>query len=233
MAMPLIFFPTAVLNALSVTLVPAVSEAMATKQLNRISAIANKSILFASVMGACAAALFILFGGELGAAIYKQPLGSMLMLLGFMCPVMYIQIILGGILNGLGCQMFIFRNSVLSSVFHIAAIYFCVPLFGLNAYIAGCFISSLFVIAVEINKINKIISLDGSFLNWIGKPLLAAAMAGVTARVLADKLLLNAYGDIAGLVASLIILIGMFLWLVWLMGCLDKEDLMRMVKRGG
>jgi stage V sporulation protein B len=153
----------------------------------------------------------------------------MLMLLGLMCPVMYIQIILGGILNGLGCQMFIFRNSVLSSVFHIAAIYFCVPLFGLNAYIAGCFISSLVVIAIEIIKINKIITLDGSFLNWIGKPLLAAAMAGVTARVLADKLLFNAYGDVAGLMAAIALLIGMFLWLVWLMGCLDKEDLVRMM----
>jgi stage V sporulation protein B len=231
MAMPLILFPTAVLNALSVTLVPAVSEAMATKHMSRITAVANKSVLFAAVMGACAAGLFVVFGGELGMLIYKQPLGSMLVLLGLMCPVMYVQIILSGVLNGLGCQMFIFRNSVLSSILHITSIYFLVPQYGLNAYIAGCFLSSIGVIALEINKINKIISLDGSVLNWLAKPVLASAMAGVTARVLADKLFLNAYGNVFGLVAAIAVLIGMYLWLVWLMGCINKKDVLKLFGR--
>jgi len=224
MAMPLIYFPTAMLTALSVTLVPAVSEAVTTKNYSSIASTASKSVLFASICGMGAAALFIAFPNELGQVIYNQQIGYMLMMMGVLCPLLYIQIVFAGILNGLGCQVFIFRNSLISSLISIGFIFFLVPQFGIVAYIAGTFFSLLVVCTLELAKIRETIQLEVSVLNWIAKPILAATMAGVAARVAADQLFFPLPAPI-GLTLGIIVLMCMYGLVIILTGCLSKSDL--------
>jgi len=224
MAMPLIFFPTAVLTALSVTLVPAVAEAVAANQLGRIIGVTSKAMMFASVIGMGAASLFVFFGHELGMAIYNQPIGMMLRLLGIMCPFIYMQIILSGVLNGLGCQMFIFRNSIISSAISIAFVYLLVPIYGLNAYIFGWLVSLLVVIALGIHKVRQFISLETPYLNWMVKPFLAAVIAGFASRILGDRLFFDAIGLRIGLLLAIFILGFIYFWGVVLSGCITKDE---------
>jgi len=233
MAMPLIFFPTAVLTALSVTLVPAVSEAVAAKRLDRITGATSKAMLFASVIGMGAATLFIFLGAELGMAIYNQPIGLMLQLLGIMCPFIYMQIILSGVLNGLGCQMFIFRNSIISSAISIAFIYLLVPVYGLNAYIFGWLVGLLVVIALGIRKVRQFIPFETPFLDWFVKPLGAAALAGFAARVLGDRVFFDIAGDRIGLVLAIGVLGIIYFWGVVLTGCISRDEVMRLFSKKG
>jgi len=231
MAMPLIFFPTAVLTALSVTLVPAVSEAVTAKDLRGVSTIASKSLLFAAITGMGASALFIFFSHELGMAIYNQPLGLMLKLLGIMCPFIYMQIVISGVLNGLGCQMFIFRNSLLSSTISIGFIYVFVPQFGLTGYIFGWLVSLLVVIALGLYKVRQFMPLEMEFTKWMLKPLVAALAAGLTARLAANRGLLEFAGQRMGLVLSIGILMGIYLFGVLLTGCITRDELRRLYSR--
>jgi len=231
MAMPLIFFPTAVLTALSVTLVPAVSEAVTSKDLRGVSTIASKSLLFAAITGMGAAALFMFFSHELGLAIYNQPIGIMLQLLGIMCPFIYMQIVISGVLNGLGCQMFIFRNSLLSSAISIGFIYVFVPQFGLTGYIFGWLVSLLVVIALGLYKVRQYMPLEMEYTKWLIKPLLAALAAGLVARLIATRWLLEGLGLRMGLVLSIGILMGIYLCGVLLTGCITREELQRLHSR--
>jgi len=231
MAMPLIFFPTAVLTALSVTLVPAVSEAAAAQRLDRITGATSKAMMFASIIGMGAAALFGFLGHELGMAIYNQPIGMMLRLLGIMCPFIYMQIILGGVLNGLGCQMFIFRNSIISSAISIAFVYLLVPVYGLNAYIFGWLISLLVVIALGIHKVRQFIPLETPFMKWMVKPLIAAGLAGFAARALGDRFFFDAAGLRLGLVMAVGVLAFVYFWGVVLMGCISRDEVMGLFSR--
>jgi stage V sporulation protein B len=231
MAVPLIFFPTAVLTALSVTLVPAVAEAAAAGNFRRISAATSKGLLFASVTGMGAAALFVFFSHELGMAIYNQPIGLMLQLLGIMCPFIYMQIILSGVLNGLGCQLFIFRNSIISSAITIAFTFFFVPRFGLPAYIFGWLLSLLVVIALGMHKIRQHIEFELPFINWLIKPLIAAAIAGGLARVLANRLLLEILGLRIGVGVAIAILVLVYFWGVLLFGCISRAEVKALFTR--
>ena len=233
MAMPLIFFPTAVLTALSVTLVPAVSEAAAAGRLGRITGATSKAMLFASVIGMGAAGLFVFLGHELGMAIYNQPIGLMLKLLGVMCPFIYMQIILGGVLNGLGCQMFIFRNSIISSAISIAFVYLLVPVYGLQAYIFGWLVSLLVVIALGIHKVRQYIKLETRFLDWMIKPLLAAAGAGYLARTLGDRFLFEMAGLRVGLVLAVLVLGGGYLLGIVGLGCISWREVHGLFQKKG
>jgi len=231
MAIPLIFFPTAVLTALSVTLVPAVSEAAAARDMRGISSIASKALLFAAVTGMGAASLFFFFAHELGMAIYNQPIGLMLQLLGIMCPFIYMQILLSGVLNGLGCQMFIFRNSLISSGICIAFIFLLVPHFGLVAYIFGWLVSLVVVIGLGLHKIRQFMPLDMQFSRWLLRPLLAAAAAGLVARLAADRFLLEAAGLYIGLVLAVALLGIIYLLGVLMSGSISREEIKRLFLR--
>ena len=230
MAMPLIYFPTAVLTSLSITLVPAVSEAAATEKLKHIGRTASKSVLFAAVSGFGAACLFLTFPHELGTLIYHQPIGEMLLLLGAMCPFLYMQIIFSGILNGLGCQVFIFRNNIISSLIVIAIIYFLVPIYGPNAFIAGWFAALIVVCALEIEKIRKSVSLETPFMNWLIKPVFAAFLASVSSRV-AYRFALDMTGPLWSLILALAIMVLVYISVVLLSGCIAREDMMRFSRK--
>jgi len=231
MAVPLIFFPTAVLTALSVTLVPAVAEAAASGNMRRIGTATSKGLLFAAVTGMGAAALFVFFSHELGMAIYNQPIGLMLRLLGVMCPFIYMQIILSGVLNGLGCQLFIFRNSLISSAITIAFTFFAVPRFGLPSYIFGWLLSLVVVIALGLHKIKQHIDFELPFMCWLVKPLAAAALGGVIARTLADRLLLDALGLRFGVGVAIGVFGFVFFWGIVLSGCISKTEVKALFTR--
>ncbi|MCL2372648.1 MAG: oligosaccharide flippase family protein [Defluviitaleaceae bacterium] len=231
MAIPLIYFPTAVLTALSVTIVPAVAEAVAAKQERSIAPVASKALLFAAVTGMGAAALFMFFSHELGLAIYNQPIGVMLMLLGVMCPFIYMQIVLSGVLNGLGCQMFIFRNSLLSSGISIGFIYVFVPQFGLVGYIFGWLFSLIVAIGLGLYKIRQFMPIEMEFSRWFLRPMLAAAAAGLASRYIADRWLLEAAGLRAGLAMAIALLLAVYLAGVLLTGCITRQEIREITSR--
>ncbi|MDR0999249.1 MAG: polysaccharide biosynthesis protein [Clostridiales bacterium] len=230
MAMPLIYFPTALLTSLSITIVPAVSESLALGRMSSIRLTVSKSLLFAGISGVGASALFICFPDELGLVFYNQPIGDMLFLLGLMCPFLYVQIIFAGVLNGLGNQLFIFKISLISSAINICCIYFLVPMFGVHAFMGGWFASLVVSCSMEVYKIIKTISIDIDLTNWLLKPGLSAAAAGLTARYINSNYLQPAFGKF-GVLASIALLFALFATFIVLTGVLNKEDIGRFINR--
>ena len=230
MALPLIFFPSALLTALAVTLVPAISEAIAADNHARIRATAAKSILFTNIIGFCATALFLVLPDELGQVIYRQDLGSLLFFLGILCPFWYVNIPLGGILNGLGKQRFIFRNSLLSSAVNIGFVYFFVPRYGIAAFLAGWFLSLLGVTLVSLREIKKETGLQLDRARCLAKPLLAALAAGLTTELVTNRVIAALFSGYFALFASAGVLVGLYVLLVILLGCVSWTELRGMVR---
>jgi len=225
MALPLIFFPSALLTALSVTLVPAISEAIAMGNRQKIRQTAARAIRFTCLLGIGTAIVFLVLPDELGRVIYKQELGSLLFPLGILCPFWYSNIILGGILNGLGKQAFLFRNSLLSSAVTIAFVYFLVPHYGIQAFLWGWFAGLIGVSAVSLREIKRETDLSIPWLDWLGKPLLAAAAAALVSECIVNRVLFSLFGGLFALVASTGLIVGLYLVLIMLLGCLRWAEI--------
>ncbi len=231
MAMPLIFFPSALLTSISITLIPSVSENVATKNYKHIKSTSAKCVLFAAITGICASCIFIVFSDKLGTVIYRQDLSQMLLCLGIMCPFMYMQVIFSGILNGLGFQVFIFRNSMISSAINILFVYFAVPYKGINGFIFGWFVSLILICALEIIKLKDSVDLNIEYMNWFIKPALAAGAVGVTMNYLNKLFIYRTFGDTAGLVISMTALVVIYLFLVIILGSLSLDDIKLLIGR--
>lgn len=144
MSLPLILFPSAITNSICVLLLPVVSEAEATGNRRAIKKAVRKSVRYGFLLGAFFTALFWFFGKFLGNLLYQNSLaGSFIMLLGFLCPMMYIASTLNSILNGLGKTGTTFFYSMISLGVRLLFVFFAIPALGIHGYLWGLLASQL------------------------------------------------------------------------------------------
>lgn len=142
MALPLILFPGAITNSICVLLLPIVSEADAADNTETIRKAIHKSISYGFGLGILFTALFLLSGRFLGNLLYQSSLaGNFILVLSFLCPLMYIASTLNSILNGLGKTGLTFAYSMVSLLVRLGFVFFVVPVWGINGYLGGLIVS--------------------------------------------------------------------------------------------
>ena len=222
MAMPLILLPSAFLTSISVSIVPEISEASAINKRNKIETTVFTTLLFSSILSIGAGIVFAVFPKEVCYIVYgHSDLGNILFLLAFICPFLYMQMTMNGLLNGLGEHTFIFQTNVLSSIINIAFIYFLIPLYGVNAYLVGWFFSLIVTMALSLYKIYCCTQVHISLANCFCKPLLAGLCSSLIIRYIIQ------IGTPSKIFFLLCICCMMLLYLLFLLllGCLKKETL--------
>lgn len=138
MSLPLVLFPTAIINAMSTILLPTVSEKQACQNRSSILNLVKKTVWYSFLIGIFFALFFFCFGNPLGTLIYKsQEAGFYIKSLSLICPFLFINITLASVMNGLGKTHLCFTVNFVDMVIRIAAIYFLVPAMQIPGYILG------------------------------------------------------------------------------------------------
>ncbi|TCL58410.1 stage V sporulation protein B [Kineothrix alysoides] len=144
MALPLILFPSAITNSISVLLLPLVSEAEAVNNQSAIKKAVRKSIKYCFILGFLCTGLFLVFGRYTGMLLYDSSLaGSFIITLSFICPFLYVASTLNSILNGLGKTGQTFAYSMVSLGVRLLFVFFALPIFGIQGYLWGLLVSQL------------------------------------------------------------------------------------------
>lgn len=144
MSLPLILFPCAITNSISVLLLPIVSEAEACGNAGTVKKAIYTSIRYCICLGFACTALFLLFGRFAGNFLFHSKLaGNFILTLSFICPFMYIASTLGSILNGLGKTALTFSYSIASLLLRLVFVFFAIPIFGIKGYLWGMLASQI------------------------------------------------------------------------------------------
>jgi len=144
MSLPLLLFPGAITNSICVLLLPVVSEAEAGGNKRTIKKAVNKSVRYGFLLGLLFTIIFLAGGKFLGNILYQNELaGSFIMILSFLCPLMYIASTLNSILNGLGKTGLTFTYSMISLLVRLGFVFFAIPLWGIHGYLWGLLASQL------------------------------------------------------------------------------------------
>lgn len=135
MAMSFITFPSTITQSAAVMLLPAVSKAQSENDSLLISKSITTSINASLIMGIFCIGGFIVYGAPFGAIIFKNSLvADFMRVLAWLCPFLYINTTLAGILNGLGKTGITFTCNIAGVIIRIAFIIFLIPRYG----ILGC-----------------------------------------------------------------------------------------------
>lgn len=174
MALPLIYFPSSLLVAISISLVPALSSAKAKNSIKSIEDSVSKTLLFTSFSSFWALAFFIVFANHLSSLIFEENIIVYLQYLAIVAPLLYFQMVLNGILSGLGEHITLFVNNIIGSLITITAIYILIPKFGLIGFIIGLTLSLTYTSYMNYKKVNLYTKNRISIINLILKPFLSA-----------------------------------------------------------
>lgn len=142
MALPFIFFPSAITNSMAVLLLPSAAQAQADGNQERISSMISMSLRYSCYMGILCIGIFTRFGRQLGTGVFQNAdAGTFITILCWLCPFMYLATTMGSILNGLGKTSVTFLQNILTMVIRLAFVLFAIPAFGIMGYLWGLLIS--------------------------------------------------------------------------------------------
>lgn len=151
---PFLLFPATITNSLSTMLLPSISYACAKRDTEAIKKALVSSALFCIMLGSFACILYILFGKPLCTFAFKSTeAGTLLQLMGFLCPFIYLSTTLSSVMNGIGYATQNLIYNILGISMRILCIIFFVPHFGIHAYICGMFCGYLLHNVLTITKL--------------------------------------------------------------------------------
>ena len=175
MALPILFFPSTLLNSISTLLIPEMSEAAALGNSRTLKSSTERVINITSLMGFIFSAVFLIAGRQIGNLIYKSDdVGFLLCALSPIVPLMYLDSVSDGILKGLDQQLFTFRTSVCDSAIRIILVILVLPKFSLNGFIGIMYFSNFLTCFLNVKRLLKVSHAEVSLIKGILLPIVTA-----------------------------------------------------------
>lgn len=210
MVLPLLFFPSSFLTSLASILIPSVAGDNAISNEKKVTYTLSKVLHFTTLSGILVVSVFICFPNEIGMAVYNDTqVGIMLKIISFVCPFMYLNMVISSMLNALGEQVSSFKINIIESVIKISIIYFFIPIYGFDAYLFALFITTLINTLLYLIRLLQVSCIIFDVSNWIFKPIVAAILSSLASRILFILFLTTASSKIFVLILS-ILLISLF-----------------------
>ena len=225
MALPLIFFPSALLMTVSGLLIPELSDAHALKQRRQVARLVERSLHITLLGALCIGGWFTIMGRELGQFLYKDDtVGLLLLILGPLTPIMYLDSVADGMLKGLGQQVHSLWYAAADSVVRIALIWWLLPHFGLTGFLFVMLVSNLLTCALNMSRL---LTVSNAHIPW-GRQILLPALSASIGGAVCTQL---PWSGIPYLLAGSILYAGIYVGLIFLFGCFSRRDWQQLVAR--
>lgn len=156
MALPMILFPCALTNSISVLLLPLVSEAESNNQYQLIKKVIIHAIKYGTLFGLLCNFAFFIIGPYAGNLLFhNETAGEFIRILSFICPFLYLTSTLSSVLNGLGKTMYTFAFNIIGLSIRLCFIIILIPQIGIIGYLYGLLVSQLCITFLEIFALRK------------------------------------------------------------------------------
>ena len=144
MAMPILFFPSSFLSAMSTLLVPEISEAAALGKKELLNRTINRALHVTITSSILIGGVFTAFAYEFGTLIYKSTeVGFLIRVLAPLAPLMYLESIVDGLLKGLNQQVSSLKYGLIDSTLRICLILLIVPGVGMRGFLFVMIVSNV------------------------------------------------------------------------------------------
>lgn len=226
MVMPLMMFPSVFLSSLSVSLVPEISRSVSVNNTRRVSVTLNRVIKITLITSILIVAVFLTFSHEIGIALYhSDDVGRMLAMLSPLCPFMYLEIVVSGILRGLNEQMSSLCYNTVDSVMRIVLIFLIVPYKGLYGFIVIMYLSNIYTSMSSVTRLLKVTTVSFNAKDWLIKPVLGAAASALLFKGIFRFLIPSGLNIWLSLGLSILLICVSYFLLLVLMRCITRSEL--------
>lgn len=224
MVFPVLMLPTCLLYSLADLLVPELSESYAKGETRHVNYIIERVIHVSLLFIVFVMAVFFFFSNELGQNVYEQiDISYYLRIFAPLIIVMYIDIVIDGILKGLGQQFSCMVINVIDSGVSVLLILLLVPKFGVMGYVMVIMIGEVLNFALSLGRLFKVVEFKFNFFRLF--KMIAAAAGGALLSKWFCSLLPFSISGLGG--ATFLIFIALIFYLIfsYLLSAIGKEDI--------
>lgn len=229
MALPLIFFPSALLMTISGLMVPELTDAMTRHHERQIARLVDRTLHVTALGAVLIGCIFTTFGKDIGDILYHDDsVGLFLQILGPLTPVMYLDSVAAGMLKGLGEQVSTLWHGVADSIVRILLIWLILPRYGILGFLFVMLVSNLLTATLSVGRV---LTVSHTQMQW-GRRILRPSLLAVIASIV--QIAINGVLGLDGLPRVLIgIACIVVTYIVGLpaMKCISREDLIPFKKR--
>ncbi|MBQ7847975.1 MAG: polysaccharide biosynthesis C-terminal domain-containing protein [Clostridia bacterium] len=223
MALPVIFFPTAILSSFTSLLIPEISRFHAENKQEEISASASRMLRITLLYSIACAAILLFFAEPFGVALYRSlPTGKMIALFAPLIPVMYLDTAADSVLKGMGEQVYCMKINIIDAAISLILVYFLVPRIGVAGYVLTVFLSECFNTVFSILRLCKKIKLSLPLLSSLILPVLCAIGAAFPAKGLYAPL--STLPAFLSLPLACLVFLAFYCFLLSVTGAFSKND---------
>lgn len=144
MSLPMILFPSALINAFCIHLLPAIAKTNTETDKRHLKNMIRRSASFCFITGIFCTSAFLILGKWAGQTLFHNELaGNFILILSFLCPLLYTTAAMNSVLNGLGKTTLTFLFHSICLIVRLFFIIYLIPLMGIYGYLIGLLCSEL------------------------------------------------------------------------------------------
>ena len=156
MVLPVLFFPSCILGALSELIVPELTEAQVRGDTIEIRASTRRLVGLSAAFSGAVGLFFFLFADKLCFLIYgSREAGRYLRLMAALVPFLYTDMTVDGCLKGLGEQVWSMGINILDSLLGLLLVWQLLPRQALTGYLIMIYATELFNFALSSLRLRK------------------------------------------------------------------------------
>jgi stage V sporulation protein B len=152
MSLNIVFFPMIIIGSISTVLIPDLSENISKKDYYTSEKRIFQVLKISFLLGLATLVICLLIPEELGMMFYnRDDLGSYIKFAALSAPIVFVSATTYGILNGLGRQSIILRNSLILSMLELILLYIFTGIPSINIYGYGLTLITTAILTLIIN----------------------------------------------------------------------------------
>ncbi len=229
MALPILFFPSTLLNTLSTLLIPEISEAAARGNKALLRETARRVLQITALLSFLFAAVFRTSGYAIGRLLYhSEDVGYLLRVLAPIVPLMYLDSVSDGILKGLDQQKFSFKVGLADSLLRLILIVPVLPRYGMKGFIVIMYFSNILTCALNVGRVVRLCGIRPRWSRTVLLPISAAGGAALLFEAIFRPLFLP---DLWYTVLLCGITVPLYALALFSLGCISRGEIADLVKR--
>ncbi|MBQ4086926.1 MAG: polysaccharide biosynthesis protein [Clostridia bacterium] len=144
MALPLILFPSAVLQAFSSVLIPEVTKHRQMGETGKIDQLIEKTLEITMIFSVGCSGILFFFSEEIGTAVYRsREVAYYIRLIAPLAIVMYADGVVDAVLKGLNQQVYSMGYNIADSALAVLLMFFLLPAYGITGYVMIIYITEM------------------------------------------------------------------------------------------
>jgi len=226
MALPIIFYPAALISSFAGLIVPEIAECHVEKSTRRIAYMLSRVWWIASLFSIGVAGILICFSFEIGDALYPgTEAGKYIRMLAPLIPIMYVDTATDAVMKGLGEQIFSMNINIADALISVVMVWLLIPRFGIAGYLVTIYFSEIFNTVLSIWHLLSITSPHLRLFKWVAAPLLSILGATYAVRLLLLKSSCLFANRGLSIFIHIAAVFALYFLLLRMLGGIDREDM--------